>query len=239
MSSTAAPNTVLRNPPSSACVLTEKYGTLRASDETPVVFVVGVERPEKESLERLIRSNCGQPQTLGSVDELFTQPPTRVPSCLILCLSHDCSTFEIGKRLTAERPEIPIILITSFGDVRMAVEAMKAGAIDFFLKPFSNDVLLSAIGESLERSRMALNREMRTRELRNCYGSLSRRERQVMALVVSGLLNKQVGGELGISEITVKAHRRRVMEKMQANSLPELVRMDAELGSQRNSIHLA
>jgi FixJ family two-component response regulator len=239
MSSIATTQTVLRNPPSSACVLTEEYGLLRASDETPVVFMVGVERPDKESLELLIRSNGGQPQSLGSVDELFTQPPTRVPSCLILCFSQDRSIFEIGKRLTVERPEIPIILITSFGDVRMAVEAMKAGAMDFFLKPFSNDVLLSAIGESLERSRVALNREMSVRELRNCYGSLSRRERQVMALVVSGLLNKQVGGELGISEITVKAHRRRVMEKMQANSLPELVRMDAELGPQRNSIHLA
>jgi FixJ family two-component response regulator len=237
MSSIATP--VLRNPPSSACVLTEKYGSLRASDDAPVVFVVGVERPEKESLELLIRSNGGRPQTLASVDEIFTQPPTRVPSCLILCLSRDCSIFEIGKRLTVERPEIPIILITSFGDVRMAVEAMKAGAIDFFLKPFNNDFLLSAIDESLERSRMALDREIEVRELRNCYGSLSRRERQVMALVVSGLLNKQVGGELGISEITVKAHRRGVMQKMQANSLPELVRMASKLSVHRNSIHLA
>jgi FixJ family two-component response regulator len=233
MSSIATTNTVLRNSLSSASVLTGKYESLPASDDTPVVFVVGVERPEKESLELLIRSNGGQPQTLGSVDELFTQPPTRVPSCLILCLSQDCSIFEIGKRLMVERPEIPIILITSVGDVRMAVEAMKAGAIDFFLKPFSNDVLLSAIGESLERSRAALNRELEVRELRNCYGSLSRRERQVMALVVSGLLNKQVGGELGISEITVKAHRRGVMQKMQANSLPQLVRMAAELAPQR------
>ena len=237
MSSIATP--VLRNPPSSACLLTEKYGSPRGSDDIQVVFVVGVERPEKESLELLIRSHGSQPQTLGSVDELFTQPPTRVPSCLILCLSQDRTIFEIGKRLTVERPEIPIILITSFGDVRMAVEAMKAGAIDFFLKPFNNDFLLSAISESLERSRMTLNREMEVRELRTCYASLSRRERQVMTLVVSGLLNKQVGGELGISEITVKAHRRKVMEKMQANSLPELVRMVAKLTPKRNSIHLA
>ena len=128
------------------------------------------------------------------------------------------------KRVSIERPEMPIIFITGHGDVRTTVQAMKAGASEFLTKPFRDDVMLSAIREALERSRIALGHEAEMSVLRDCYASLSSRERQVMGLVVSGLLNKQVGGELGISEITVKAHRGQVMQKMKAGSLADLVR---------------
>jgi len=238
MSSIATTRAVPRNPVNPVHVLHDKLATARAADEAAVVFVIAAERSEKQSLVSSIRSQGWQAQMATSIHELLRQPSTVVPSCLIFHVSDDCNLLD-AKRVTAERPEIPIILITSFGDVRMAVEAMKAGAIDFFLKPFSREALLNAIRESLERSRIALDHEIEMRGLRNCYASLSRRERQVMTLVVAGFLNKQVGGELGISEITVKAHRRRVMQKMCANSLPQLVRMAAELAPHRNAIHLA
>jgi FixJ family two-component response regulator len=124
---------------------------------------------------------------------------------------------------------MPIIFITGYGDVPMSVQAMKAGAVEFLTKPFTNNVLLGAIRQAIERSRVALRHEMEMRELRHCYASLTPREREVMALVVAGLLNKQVGGQLGISEITVKAHRGQVMEKMKANSFADLVKMAERL----------
>jgi FixJ family two-component response regulator len=138
--------------------------------------------------------------------------------------------LDLQERIAAERTEMPIIFITGYGDVPMTVQAMKAGAVEFLTKPFDDEVLLSAIRNALERSRVALGREAEIQALRDSYALLTRREQQVMALVVSGLLNKQVGGELGISEITVKAHRGRVMRKMKANSLPDLVTMSARLG---------
>jgi FixJ family two-component response regulator len=139
------------------------------------------------------------------------------------------SGLELQQRLV-ERTEMPIIFITGHGDVPMSVQAMKAGAVEFLTKPFTNDVLLDAIGGAIKRSRTAVRQEAELRVLRSAYASLTPREREVMALVVSGLLNKQVGGELGISEITVKAHRGQVMRKMKADSLPELVTMAARLG---------
>jgi FixJ family two-component response regulator len=134
---------------------------------------------------------------------------------------------------------MPTIVISSYEDIPTTVQAMKAGAVDFLVKPFSHDVLLAAIRQSIERSRLAFDREAESRELRNRYASLTPRERQVMALMVSGVLNKRVGGELGISEITVKAHRGQLMQKMKANSLADLVRMAGKLQSSRQAIHLA
>jgi FixJ family two-component response regulator len=137
--------------------------------------------------------------------------------------------LELQKQL-ADRHDMPIIFITGYGDVPMSVQAMKAGAVEFLTKPFKADVLLEAIRGAIERSGAALRHESALRALRDCYATLTPREREVMALVVSGLLNKQVGGDLGISEITVKAHRGQVMRKMKADSLADLVTMAASLG---------
>ena len=144
--------------------------------------------------------------------------------------------LDLQKRIVVERAETPIIFITGDGDVPTSVQAMKAGAVEFLIKPFTDKSLLAAIREALTRSSIALGREAEMRSVRDCYASLSHRERQVMALVVSGLLNKQVGAELGISEITVKAHRGRVMQKMGAKSVVDLVRMATRLRSERVSL---
>jgi FixJ family two-component response regulator len=155
-----------------------------------------------------------------------------VPCCLVLDVRiPGLDGLELQQQL-AERSDMPIIFITGYGDVPMTVRAMKAGAIEFLTKPFNDSVLLDAVRQALERSRAALHRESEMHVLRSCFATLTPREREVMALVVSGLLNKQVGGELGISEITVKAHRGQVMRKMKADSLPDLVTMAARLGLQ-------
>lgn len=195
----------------------------------PIVFVVDDDISVRESLELLIRCEGWHPEIFSSGQEFLTRPRARVPSCLVLDFSlPGLNGLDLQKRVAIERPAMPIIFITGHADVPTTVQAMKAGAVEFLTKPFGEDALLSAIRAALEQSRVALSREAEMRVLRNRYASLSCRERQVMALVVSGLLNKQIGGELGISEITVKAHRGKVMQKMQADSLADLVKMAAK-----------
>ena len=199
-------------------------------DATPIVYVVDDDVSVRESLELLIKHAGWKPESCASAQEFLSRPRVAVPSCLVLDVSlPGLNGLELQQRL-ADRTDLPIIFITGYGDVPMTVRAMKAGAVEFLTKPFRDDVLLSAIRGAIDRSRAALRRDAERRALRKCYASLTPREREVMALVVSGLLNKQVGGELGISEITVKAHRGQVMRKMQAESLPELVTMAARLG---------
>jgi FixJ family two-component response regulator len=200
------------------------------SDATPTVFVVDDDVSVRESLELLIRCGGWQPETFASAQEFLARPRVLGPSCLVLDVSlPGLNGLDLQKRIAGDRIEMPIIFITGHGDVPMTVQAMKAGAIEFLTKPFSDDVLLNAIRQAIERSHAALDRETELSSLRGCYASLSGREREVMALVVSGLLNKQVAGELRISEITVKAHRGKVMQKMKADSLADLVNMAASL----------
>ena len=217
-----------------------EVGSLPMSTGTPIVFIVDDDVSVRESLELLIRNEGWQPETFASAQEFLGRPKTLVPSCLVLDISlPGLNGLELQKRVAIERTDMPIIFITGYGDVPKTVQAMKAGAVEFLTKPFNDEVLLGAVRQALERSRAVLSHEAEIQELRNCYASLTPRERQVMALVVSGLLNKQIGGELGISEITVKAHRGQVMQKMRANSLADLVRIAAKLGPTRQAIHLA
>jgi FixJ family two-component response regulator len=201
------------------------------SQETPVVFVVDDDVSVRESLELLILSAGWQPEMFESAQEFLARPRAFVPNCLILDVNlPGLSGLDLQKLVSVERTDMPIIFVTGYGDVPMTVKAMKAGAIEFLTKPFSEEVLLTAIEQALDRSRTALALDSDLRALRDRHALLSRREQEVMTLVVSGLLNKQVGFELGISEITVKAHRGQVMRKMQARSLPDLVNMAARLG---------
>ena len=197
---------------------------------TPIVFIVDDDVSVRESLELLVHCAGWQAESFASAQAFLDYPRVHVPNCLVLDVSlPGLNGLDLQRIVADERTDMPIIFITGYGDVPMTVQAMKAGAIEFLTKPFQDDVLLTAIRAALERSRVALGVEAEMRVLRDRYASLSQRERQVMALVVSGLLNKQVGGELGISEITVKAHRGKVMQKMKADSLADLVKMATRL----------
>ncbi len=193
------------------------------------VFIVDDDVSVRESLDSLIRSEGWHAETFATAEAFLSRPRVDAPSCLVLDVGlPDLNGLDLQKRLS-DRIDMPIIFITGYGDVPMTVQAMKAGAVEFLTKPFADDVLLNAIRGAIARSEAALADESNLRVLRERHASLSRREREVMALVVTGLLNKQIAGELNISEITVKAHRGQVMRKMKAKSLAELVKMSSRL----------
>jgi FixJ family two-component response regulator len=195
-----------------------------------VVFVVVDDISVRESLESLILSAGWQPITFACAQEFLVHPPLPAPSCLVLDVSlPDISGLELQKLAAAERAHTPLIFVAHDGDVPTAVRAMKNGAVDFLTKPFDAAQLLEGLGDALDRSRAMMLHEAEMAAIRERHAALTRREREVMALVVSGLLNKQVAGELGIAEITVKAHRGNVMRKMAARSLPDLVRIAVAL----------
>jgi FixJ family two-component response regulator len=210
------------------------------SHATPIVFVVDDDVSVRESLEALIRNEGWRAETFPSAQAFLSRTLTPAPSCLILDVSlPGLNGLDLQKRIANDRNVMPIIFITGYGDIPMTVQAMKAGAVEFLTKPFGDEALLVAVRQAIDHSQAALRDEADLQALRDCYTLLSRREREVMALVVTGLLNKQVGFELGISEITVKAHRGRVMEKMKARSLAELVNMSGRLGQAATEVRPA
>jgi FixJ family two-component response regulator len=197
---------------------------------TPAVFVVDDDVSVRESLELLLRCAGWRVETFASAQEFLARPPANCASCLVLDVSlPGLGGLDLQARVARERADMPIIFITGHADIPMTVRAMKAGAVEFLTKPFRDDVLLGAIRNAVERSEAERGRQAELSALRDGYASLSRREREVMTRVVSGRLNKQVAADLGISEITVKAHRGHLMRKMHADSAADLVMMGARL----------
>ena len=201
------------------------------SNATSIVFVVDDDISVRESLESLIRVVGWQAETFASAEEFLARPRSLAPSCLVLDVSlPNLNGLELQKLVAPDRVDMPIIFITGHGDIPMTVQAMKAGAVEFLTKPIDDDALLTAIRNAIERSSAALGDEGEMQVLRRRYATLTPREREVMRLVVSGMLNKQIGLKLGISEITVKAHRGKAMQKMKAVSLADMVKIAVRLG---------
>ena len=227
---TTRPEAHAQEPPSGGPSAAARATAAAAATASALVFVVDDDVSVREALELMIKSAGWQPETFVTALDFLSRPRPTVPCCLVLDVTlPGLNGLELQQQL-AGRTEMPIIFITGYGDVPMSVRAMKAGAAEFLTKPFNDAVLLDAIRAALDRSRDALREQADIDALRVRYASLTPREREVMALVCRGLLNKQVGGELGISEITVKAHRGQLMRKMQADSLAGLVKMAARLG---------
>lgn len=200
------------------------------TEPIPVVFVVDDDVSVRESLETLFRTEGMNVEVFASAEDFLLRERVRSPSCLVLDVSlPELNGLDLQQLVALDRGDMPIIFITAHGDVPMTVKAMKAGALEFFTKPFDVDILIVAVRDAIARSKRVLLSSDYLRKLRDDYATLSPREREVMALVVAGRLNKQVGGELGISEITVKAHRANMMRKMKAGSLADLVNMAARL----------
>ena len=209
----------------------QTFQASRGTAAPPVVSVVDGDVSVRQSMDPLIRAAGWRSESFATAEEFLARPAASVPSCLILDVNLlGFNGLDFQRRVAVDRPATPIIFTSAHADVPLSVRAMKGGAVEFLMKPFGADVMLEAIGQALERSRRALDHDAKMRTLRESYQSLTPREREVMVLVVSGRLNKQVGGELGISEITVKAHRGQVMRKMKADSLPALVHIVSTLG---------
>jgi len=201
------------------------------SQQQPIVFVVDDDISVRESLESLISFAGWQPETFASAAEFLARPRITIPSCLVLDVSlPDLNGLELQKLIASERIDMPIIFITGYGDVPMTVQAMKGGAVEFLTKPFDDEVLLRAIQHAIKRSASVLNDQAEVSMLRRSYESLTPREGDVMRLVVVGMLNKQIGLKLNISEITVKAHRGKMMQKMKADYVADLVKTAVRLG---------
>ena len=200
-------------------------------ESAPIVFVVDDDESVREALASLVRSADMRVEVFPSAQAFLRRPPVDAPSCLVLDVRlQGASGLDLQRRLTELNTEIPIVFITGHGDVPTSVTAMKAGAIEFLLKPLADVDVLEAIGRAIARHRAARERQTEIRDLQSRYGSLTAREREVMQGVVKGLLNKQIAAELGISEITIKVHRGQVMRKMMAGSLADLVRQAEKLG---------